>query len=64
MSTLMKYIPIISVLVVQQLAMIIFMRVVRLDIFLSAGLSALIAMIVGLIIYFIQRRIAARKGRV
>jgi len=60
----MKYLPSISVLVVQLSAMIVFMRVIPLDLFLSAGLSALIAMTVGLIIYFIQRRISARKGRV
>ncbi len=55
----MKKFPIrtIVALVAQQLAMIVFMRVVYLDIFLSAGL----AMLVGFSVYFIGGRIAARK---
>jgi len=40
---------------VQTGAMIFFMRVARWDIFVSAGLSALIALIVGLVLYFIQK---------
>jgi hypothetical protein len=55
----MKKFPIrtLVALVAQQIAMIIFMRVVYLDIFLSAGL----AMLVGFAVYFIGGCIAARK---
>jgi len=55
----MKYfnIPAIVAVVVQLLAMIVFMRVVYLDLFLSAGLAALI----GFAVLFIGERIAARK---
>ena len=52
----------VTVIIVQPLAMIFFMRVVYWDLFLSAGLSALIALIVSVVVHFIQRRIAARKG--
>ena len=45
-------------LVGQQLAMIVFMRGVHLDLFLSSGL----AMLVGLAVYFVGGRIAARKS--
>jgi len=58
----MKYVPMIAVIVVQQGAMIFFMRVVRSDLFLSAGLSALIAMAVGIAIHFTLKRVAARKN--
>ena len=58
----MKYIPNIAMIIVQSLAMIFFMRVVRWDIFLSAGLSALVAMTFGFAVYFIQKRTAARKS--
>jgi len=53
----------VAMIVVQQSAMIFFMRVVCWDIFVSAGLSALIAISFALIVYSIQKRIAARRGR-
>ena len=37
-------------------SMIFFMRVIRWDIFVSAGLSALIGLACGLFIYFMQKR--------
>jgi hypothetical protein len=58
----MKYVPTIAAIVAQQGGMIFFMRVARWDIFLSAGLSALIAIIIGFAIHFTMRRIAARKN--
>jgi hypothetical protein len=54
----------ITVIIVQQLAMIFFMRVVYWDLFLSAGLSALMALMVSFLIYFLQRRVAGRKSNV
>ena len=47
-------------ILVQNGAMIFFMRVARWDIFVSAGLSALIALIFGLVWYFIQKPKTAR----
>ena len=47
----------IAALVAQQLAMIVFMRAVKLDIFVSSGLAVLI----GLVVYFGWGLIAARK---
>ena len=66
MIAIMKHFTIrtVTVIIVQQLAMIFFMRVVCLDLFSSSGLSALIAMIVGVTIYFVEKRIAARRDRV
>lgn len=52
-------IRLIAMIIVQQTAMIFFMRVVGWDIFVSAGLSALIAIAFGLVAYFIQKRMAA-----
>ena len=57
----MKYIPVIAVILVQQLATIFFMRVVRLDLFLSVGLSTALALAVSLLLHFSERRIAAGK---
>jgi hypothetical protein len=51
----------ITMIVVQQAAMIFFMRAVRLDLFSSSGLSALIALIVGFTFYFLEKRAAGRK---
>jgi hypothetical protein len=51
----------ITMIVVQQAAMIFFMRVVRLDLFSSSGLSALIALIVGFVFYYVEKRNAGRK---
>jgi len=58
-DTHMKHftIRIITMIVVQQAAMIFFMRGVRLDLFLSSGL----AMLVGFTVYFIWGLVAARK---
>jgi hypothetical protein len=47
-------------IIVQTGAMIFFMRVARWDILVSAGLSALLALIFGLVLYFIQKPKAAR----
>ena len=59
----MKYVPTIIALVVQQLAMIFFMTVVRPGLYVSA----LSAAGVGLAVYFsiglVQRRIGSHKGR-
>jgi hypothetical protein len=55
-------IRIITMIIVQQAAMIFFMRVARWQIFESAGISALIAMAAGFAVYFVQRRVSARKG--
>jgi len=52
----------ITLIIVQQAAMIFFMRVARWQLFESAGASALIAMTVGFVVYLVQRRISARKG--
>ncbi len=64
MCTLMKHFTIrtITMILAQQAAMIFFMRVVRLDLFSSSGLSALIALIVGFGFYFVQKRNAGRKS--
>jgi len=51
-----SYIRLVAQAVVQMAAMIFFMRVVRWDIFVSAGLSALIAMIFGLVLYLMQKQ--------
>ena len=50
-----SYIRLVAQIVVQSGAMIFFMRVVRWDIFVSAGLSALIALVFGLVLYSIQK---------
>ena len=50
-----SYIRLVAQAVVQMAAMIFFMRVVRWDIFVSAGLSAIIAMIFGLVLYLMQK---------
>jgi len=50
----------IAALIAQQVAMIVFMRVVSLDLFLSSGL----AVVVGQAIYFAWGLIAARKDGV
>lgn len=52
----------ITMIIVQQLAMIFFMRVVYLDLFLSAALSGLTALVVSFTFYFVQRRIADHKS--
>jgi hypothetical protein len=58
--TLMKHFTIrtVAALVSQQMAMIVFMRLVYLDIFVSTGL----AMLVGFAVYFLGGLIAARKS--
>jgi hypothetical protein len=61
-SQVMKYLPVITVIIVQQSAMIFFMRVVRLDLFTSAGLAAVIALISALAVRFAQRRMARRES--
>ncbi|HEY4414990.1 MAG TPA: hypothetical protein VGO57_04785 [Verrucomicrobiae bacterium] len=53
---------VLAMIIVQELAMIFFMRVVRWDIFISSGLSASIAIVFSLVFYSIQKRIAARKS--
>ena len=55
-----SYIRLVAQAVVQMAAMIFFMRVVRWDIFVSAGLSALIGVIFGLVLYLMQKQKAAR----
>jgi uncharacterized protein YqfA (UPF0365 family) len=58
----MKFLPIVVLIIVQQLAMIFFMRVVRWQLFESAGAAALVAIAAGLLVGFAQRRAASRKG--
>ena len=53
----------ITIITVQQAAMILFMRAARWQLFESAGASALIAMAVGFVLYLVQRRISARRGQ-
>jgi len=50
------YIRLVAQVVVQMAAMIFCMRIVRWDIFVSAGLSALIAFIFGLVLYLMQKQ--------
>jgi hypothetical protein len=52
----LTYIRLAAQVVVQMAAMIFFMRVVRWDIFVSAGLSALIAFVFGLVLYLMQKQ--------
>jgi hypothetical protein len=56
-----SYIRLVVQAVVQMAAMIFFMRVVRWDIFISAGLSALIALAVGFGVHWMQKQKAARE---
>jgi len=58
----MKYLPLISLIIVQAVAMNLFVGVFHLDVFLSAGLSALIGASAALIIYFILRKTGPRKN--
>ncbi len=48
-------------LIVQPLAMIFFMRVMNWDIFVSAGLAVLTAILAVLVVYWMQKRLAAGK---
>jgi len=48
-------------IMVQLLAMILFMRVVHWDLYSSALMSAGVAMIFSLVIHVVQRRVAGRK---
>jgi hypothetical protein len=48
--------------VVQTGAMIFFMRVARWDSFVSAGLSAVIGMVSGWVLYLIQKPKSAHEG--
>jgi hypothetical protein len=57
----MKYLPLITVFIVQQSAMIFFMRVVRLDVFTSVGLATVIALVAAFTVRFVQRRMETRK---
>jgi hypothetical protein len=59
--SLMKPMKVFSIRFVAQMigqlgSMIFFMRVMRWDIFVSAGLSALIGLACGLLVYFVQKR--------
>ena len=51
----MKFLPTIVLIIVQQVAMIFFMRVARWDLFVSAGSAALVAMVAAFIIYLVLR---------
>jgi hypothetical protein len=57
----MKFLPFVVLIIVQQLATIFFIRVVRWQLFESAGSAALVAMLVAFIISFLQRRAATRN---
>jgi len=52
----------ITMIVVQQAAMMFFMRVVNLHLFSSAGFSTLMALTVGFVFYFVEKRNAGRKN--
>jgi hypothetical protein len=56
----MKFLPTIVLIVVQQGAMIFFMRVARWDIFSSAGSAALVALTAALIMHFARKRNATQ----
>lgn len=47
--------------VTQPLMMYVFLRVLKLRFFVSAALAAIVAMLVGFSLYFIQSRIGPRK---
>lgn len=55
-------IRIVAMIIVQQSAMIFFMRVARWQLFESAGASALIALVVGFVLYLVQKRVSTRRG--
>jgi hypothetical protein len=59
----MKFLPTIVLIIVQQGAMICFMRVARWDIFLSAGSAALVAVVAALIMHFALTRRASQNKR-
>lgn len=52
----MKFLPTIMLIIVQQGAMIFFMRVAHWQIFLSAGTAALVALVAAFIIHFVLKR--------
>ena len=56
-----SHIRLVAQAVVQMAAMIFFMRVVRWDIFISAGLSALIALIFGFGVHLMLKQKATRE---
>jgi hypothetical protein len=51
-----------TLIIIQELAMVFFMRVVYWGLFLSAGLSAVLATAAVAVICFVQRRRAERKN--
>ena len=57
----MKFLPTIVLIVVQQGAMIFFMRVARWDLFTSAGSAALIALTAAFIMHLARKRSASKK---
>src|SRR5580698_8593070 len=56
------YLRFFVMIVIQQSTMIFFMRVARWDLFVSGGLSGLLATAAGLTMYFVQKRMAARNA--
>jgi hypothetical protein len=56
-----SHLRIVAQTVVQLAAMIFFMRVVRLDIFVSAGLSALIALMFGFGVHLMLKQRTTRE---
>jgi len=57
----MKTFPILAMAIVQPFAMYLFLRILHCGFFVSAGLAALVAMLAGFCVYFVQTRVAARK---
>lgn len=57
----MKFLPTIVLIIVQQGAMIFFMRVAHWDIFLSAGSAALVAVVTALIMHFALKRSSSQN---
>ena len=58
----MKMFPILAVAVVQPFAMYFFLRVLQCGFFVSGGLAALVAMLAGFGVHFVQARMARSKS--
>ena len=57
----MKFLPTLVLIIVQQGAMIFFMRVARWDFFLSVGSAALVALIAAFVMQFVLKRNASQN---
>jgi hypothetical protein len=59
-----KYIPVVAMILVQQGTTVFMMEVVRRDLFLAVGVSAVLGLVVYFLFYSFQKRRAARKNDV